>query len=110
MWHHPPAMRRFHLAVPILATPLIRRVAWHVRRIGGQVDRGVFLTILQGTFAFVVIIAVGVTLIEKPITFDSLFDSINWAIQTLLGAGDSTYVSSPGGRILSWLLILFGIA
>ena len=99
-----------HLSIPILATPLIRRIAWHVRRIGGQFDRRLVLTLLEGTVAFLLIIAVAVTLLEKPVTMDSLFDSINWAVQTLLGAGDSTYVASPGGRILSWVLILFGIA
>ena len=103
-------MRKVSLAIPFLATPLIRRVAWHIRRIGGQFDRRLVLTLLEGTLAFVLLIAVAVTLLEKPVTLDALFDSINWSIQTLLGNGDSGYVSSPGGRILSWVLILFGIA
>jgi voltage-gated potassium channel len=103
-------MRKVSLAIPFLATPLIRRVAWHIRRIGGQFDRRLVLTLLEGTLAFVLLIAVAVTLLEKPVTLDALFDSINWSIQTLLGNGDSSYVSSPGGRILSWVLILFGIA
>ena len=87
----------------------MRRLGWHIRRIGGQVDRRLVLTLIEGTLAFVLLVAAAVTILEKPLAFSSLFDSINWSVQTLLGAGDSGYVASPGGRILSWVLILFGI-
>jgi voltage-gated potassium channel len=98
------------LALPILASPLIRRVAWHVRRVGGQLDRRFFLSLAQGIVAFVLIAAVLITLLEKPLTFESVFDSFNWGIATVLGQGDSGFVSSPAGRIIGWLLILFGVA
>ena len=29
------------LRLPILSTPIIRRVAWHLRRIGGQIAGGI---------------------------------------------------------------------
>ena len=27
-----------------------------------------------------------------------------------MGSGDASYVSSPGGYVISWLLVLFGVA
>ena len=50
------------------------------------------------------------TLLEKPWTIASVFDSFNWGIGTVLARGGSDYVTSPGGRAISWLLILFGVA
>ena len=65
---------------------------------------------IEGILAFVAIAAVLVTLLEKTWTFESLFDSFNWGIATVLGQGSADFVTSPGGRIVSWLLILFGVA
>src|SRR5215204_768182 len=98
------------LRLPLLGTPIIRRVAWHIRRIGGQVDRRFFLTLVESIVAFVAIGAVLITLFEKPWTLGSVFDSFNWGIATVLGQGDSAFVTSPAGRIVGWLLILFGVA
>ena len=92
-----------------LASPLIRRVVWHVRRVGGQLDRRFFLSLVEGIVVFVVITAVAITLLEKPWTLESTFDSFNWGIATVLGQGDPGFVTSPGGRVISWLLILFGV-
>lgn len=103
-------MQRPQLTVPFLVSPIIRRVAWHVRRVGGQLDRRFFLTLAQGIVAFVLIAAVLITLIEKPLTLKSIFDSFNWGFATVLGQGDSSYVTSLGGRIIGWVLILFGVA
>jgi voltage-gated potassium channel len=108
VWHHRASMPK--LPLPVLATPLIRRLAWHVRRVGGQLDRRFFLTLAQGIVVFVAITAVAITLLEKPWTFESAFDSFNWGIATVLGQGDPGFVTSPGGRVISWLLILFGVA
>jgi len=36
------------LAIPLMSSPLIRRVAWHIRRIGGQLDRRFFLSLAEG--------------------------------------------------------------
>lgn len=98
------------LALPALASPIIRRVTWHVRRVTGQLDRRFFLTLAQGILGFVLIAAVLITLVEKPWTLESLFDSFNWGIATVLGQGDSAFAVSPAGRIIGWLLILFGVA
>src|SRR4051794_30714042 len=45
------------LRLPVLSAPIIRRVAWHLRRIGGQIDRRFFLTLAEGIVAFVAIAA-----------------------------------------------------
>jgi voltage-gated potassium channel len=103
-------MRRLPVPLPVLAVPLIRRVAWHVRRVSSQLDRRFFLTVLPGVLLILVTAALIVTLFEKPVTLDSWFDSFNWAVATVLGSGDSGYVTSPGGRVISWMLILFGVA
>jgi voltage-gated potassium channel len=94
----------------LLTSPIVRRVAWHVRRVSGQLDRRFFLSMMEGVAAFVAIAALLVTAVEKPWTLKDLFDSFNWGFATVLGQGDSAYVTSLGGRIVSWLLILFGVA
>jgi voltage-gated potassium channel len=89
---------------------LIRRVTWHLKRMVGQLDRRFFLSLAQGIIGFVLAAAVLITLFEKTWTFESIFDSFNWGIATVLGQGDSSYVTSPAGRLIGWFLILFGVA
>jgi len=103
-------MARVPLPIPVLASPLIRRVAWHLRRVTGQLDRRFFLTLTEGILAVIAIAAVLITLLEKPVTIDSFFDSFNWGFATVLGQGNAGFVTSPGGRAVGWLLILFGVA
>jgi voltage-gated potassium channel len=103
-------MRKLSVALPVITSPIFRRVAWHVRRVVDQLDRRFFLALAQGILVLVVIAAVLITLFEKPLTFESLFDSFNWGIATVLGQGDAGFVTSPGGRAVGWLLILFGVA
>ena len=98
------------------ASPAVRRLAWHVRRISGSLDRRFFLALIQGGAAIVVIAALLVTLLEKPWTegvgpaLRAFGSSLNWAFFTVLGQGDSSFVESPGGFVVSWLLVLFGVA
>ena len=98
------------IALPILSSPILRRVAWHLRRVAGQLDRRFFISLTEGIVIVVVIAAILITVLEKPLKIESLFDSFNWGIATVLGAGDSAFVTSPGGRVVGWLLILFGVA
>ncbi len=98
------------ISVTLGASPIVRRLAWHVRRVGGQLDRRFFLTLAEGILGFVVLAAILITLLEKPLTVESVFDSFNWGLSTVLGVGDAAFVASPGGRIVNWLLILFGVA
>ena len=90
--------------------PVIRRLLWHVNRMRGQLDRRFFLSLAQGIAGFVLIAAILITAFEKPWTFESVFDSFNWGVATVLGQGDSSFVTSPAGRLISWFLILFGVA
>ena len=97
-------------SLPLFDAPVVRRVAWHVKRMVGQLDRRFFLSLAQGIIGFVLAAAVLITLFEKTWTFESIFDSFNWGIATVLGQGDSSYVTSPAGRLIGWFLILFGVA
>ncbi len=110
MWHDRVPMARPSISLPVLSSPLIRRVAWHVRRIGGQLDRRFFLTLAEGILGFVLVAAIFITIFEGPWTIEKVFDSFNWGIATVLGQGNSEFVTSPAGRIIGWLLILFGVA
>jgi voltage-gated potassium channel len=98
------------IPLPNVASPFVRRIAWHIRRVAGNFDRRFFLTLAEGIVGFVFVAALLITLFEKTWTVESVFDSFNWGIATVLGQGDSAFVSSPGGRAVGWLLILFGVA
>jgi voltage-gated potassium channel len=97
-------------SLQLFASPVVRRITWHVRRVAGQLDRRFFLSLAEGIVGFVLVAALLITLFEKTWTFESVFDSFNWGIATVLGQGDSGFVTSPAGRIIGWLLILFGVA
>jgi voltage-gated potassium channel len=103
-------MAKVPVPMPILTSPIIQRVAWHLRRVAGQLDRRFFIILTEGIVAFVAIAAILITVLEKPLTIESLFDSFNWGVATVLGQGDASFVTSPGGRAVGWLLILFGVA
>ncbi|HEX5827910.1 MAG TPA: NAD-binding protein, partial [Candidatus Limnocylindrales bacterium] len=94
----------------IFASPIIRRIAWYTRRAQKSLDRRFFISLGTGIVIFVGIAAVAVTLLEKPWTFESLGSSFYWGLTTVFGQGDASYITSPGGWIVSWLLILFGVA
>jgi voltage-gated potassium channel len=97
-------------AVALFAAPMLRRLAWYGRRVAGQLDRRFFATLAAGALVFVVAAAALITLLERPWTFESLFDAVNWGIATILGSGDPGFVVSPGGRVIAWFLQLFGVA
>ena len=66
--------------------------------------------VVGGMLVLVAVAAVLVTGFEKSPTVESLFDSINWAIATVLGEGDPNFTASLGGRIVGWSLIIVGVA
>lgn len=99
----------------VFAAPLLRRLAFHVDRLTANVDRAFFLRLFSGLFGIVLIAALLVTAIEGPRDsvgefFHSLASSFYWGVTTVMGSGDSSYVHSPGGFVISWLLVLFGVA
>ncbi len=109
-------LRRLNPLTTLLAAPIVRRVTWHTRRIAGAVDRRFFVSLAQGAAIFVGAAALLVTLFEKPWldgpgpAIEWFGKSFNWAIFTILGQGDSAYVTSFGGFVVSWMLVLFGVA
>ena len=90
--------------------PLIRRIQFYARRARGQLDRRFFITLIEGILAIVAIAAVLITLLEKDWTLASIGSSFYWGLTTVLGQGDPSYITSPAGWLISWLLILFGVA
>jgi voltage-gated potassium channel len=94
----------------LFSSPIVRRIAWHARRVRGQLDRRFFIALTEGILGIVAVAALLITVLEKPLTFQSFGQSFYWGITTVLGQGDSAYVSSFGGWVVSWLLILFGVA
>jgi voltage-gated potassium channel len=95
---------------PLFSSPLLRRVGWHLSRVRGAVDRRFFAQLLGGALILVLIAAALITLVEKPITLNSFGASVNWGVQTILGQGDSSYVTSPIGWVVGWFFSLFGVA
>ena len=91
-------------------SPLIRRIQFYARRARGQLDRRFFITLIEGILAIVAIAAVLITLLEKDWTLASIGSSFYWGLTTVLGQGDPSYITSPAGWLISWLLILFGVA
>ena len=99
----------------LFSFPLLSRILFHVRRMTGGLQRGFFIRLFVALGSFVVLAAVLVTLMEGPHDdFGSALrkfgDSFYWGITTVLGNGDTAYVDSPGGKFVSWLLVLFGVA
>lgn len=98
-----------------VAIPVLRRLVFHARRVTGHMSGRVFARLLWGLVLFVVVSAGLVTLFEKPKgnfgeALGSFAASIYWAVTMVLGSGDASYVQSPASFIVSWLLVLFGVA
>jgi voltage-gated potassium channel len=95
----------------LFLAPLMRRFGFHVKRITGSLDRHFFISLLVPVLGFVLVAAVAVTLVEsEKRTFAGLGSSFYWAITTVIGSGDASYVNSPGGWLIGWLLAFFGVA
>jgi voltage-gated potassium channel len=94
----------------LFAVPLIHRVVFHARRMSAQVDRHFFTTLLGAVLGFVVVAAVLVTALERKLTVGDFGTTLHWAITTVIGSGDASYVTSPGGFVIGWLLAFFGVA
>src|SRR6188472_787171 len=104
-----------HFFSAVFSVTVLRRLAFHVDRLTHNVDRGFFLRLFLSLFGIVLVAALLVTVIEGPRTsvgafFTSLSNSFYWGVTTVMGSGDSSYVHTPGGYLVSWLLVLFGVA
>lgn len=94
----------------LFGSPVMRRIRFYSRRASGQLDRRFFVSLIEGILIIVAIAALLVTLLEKERTLASFGRSFYWGLTTVLGQGDASYIVSPAGWIISWLLILFGVA
>jgi voltage-gated potassium channel len=99
----------------VVAVPFLRRIAYHAKRITGGASRGFFIRLLLGLGLVVVLAAVIITFVEGRRDtaghfLSDLSASVYWAVTTVMGSGDASYVTSPFGYIVSWLLVLFGVA
>lgn len=99
----------------LASVPLLKRAAFHLQRIGGGLDVGSFVRPLVGLATIVAVAAVLVAVVEGP--RDSiggfiykLGASFYWGVTTVMGAGDTAFVKTPAGFVISWLLVLFGVA
>jgi voltage-gated potassium channel len=101
---------RSRISQLLFAAPLIRRVAYHARRIGSQIDRHFFITLTTAILGFVVVATVAVTMLERQLTLGDFGASFYWAVTTVIGSGDASFVTSPGGFLVGWLLAFFGVA
>lgn len=108
-------MIRRRAARALTASPLMRRIAFHFRRMTPDVNAGFFIRLFIGLLGFVVLGAIAVTFIERPkkdvgTFFSQLASSFYWALTTVIGAGDASYVGTPAGYVISWVMVLFGVA
>ena len=92
----------------LFVAPIFRRLGFHAKRIGGQLDRHFFTSLLTAVVAFVLLASLLVTLVEpEKLTMAGFGSSFYWAITTVIGSGDASYVSSPGGFVIvddyAWL-------
>ena len=90
--------------------PILRRVAFHARRIGSQVDRHFFTTLLTAVLGFVAVATLLVALFEDKFTVAGIGATLYWAVTTVIGSGDPSYVTTAGGFVVAWLLAFFGVA
>src|SRR4051812_37761086 len=99
----------------MFAAPLLRRIGYHVNVMTRNVDRTFFLRLFGGLFFVVFLAATVVTAAEGRRDsvghwLRDLVKSVYWGVTTVMGSGDSSYVTSPLGYVISWLLVLFGVA
>ena len=96
---------------PLAASPFVRRVGYYLRQAGGGIDRHFFKSLGLAALGFVLVAAFLVTVLEPDKrSFEGLGGSVYWAITTVIGSGDASYVRSPGGYVIGWLLAFFGVA
>lgn len=89
---------------------MFRRFRWHYQRIKKQFGGRVMRPLVVASLVVVVAATVGVTLAEKDTTFAEFGRSFYWSVMTILDNGDISYVTTPWGWVIHWMLALFGVA
>jgi voltage-gated potassium channel len=93
----------------LIDSPFLRRVSWHLRRVGEKIDRRFFISLFLGLVVILGLAAAVVWVAETDRTIDMLGHSFYWAGATVLGLG-SSFATGPVGWVVGWLLGLFGVA
>nr|WP_306442115.1 NAD-binding protein [Nocardioides agariphilus] len=80
-----------------------------------NVDKTFFLRLFGGLFIVVLVAAFAVNAAEGSRDsvadwFKDLGRNFYWGVTTVMGSGDASHVDSLVGFIISWLLVLFGVA
>ncbi len=94
----------------LFGSPLMRRFRWHARRMTAGADRRFFVSLASGLAVIVAIAGTVVTVAEHGWSLASLGESLYWAVTTVIGQGDASFVTTPAGWVISWALGLFGVA
>jgi voltage-gated potassium channel len=89
-----------------MGIPLFHRVGWHLRRVAQNLDARSTLALGGSLVGVVLLAAFLVTWIEGPLELAKFGEAIYWAINTLLGTGDPSYVSTFSGRLINAALIV----
>jgi voltage-gated potassium channel len=90
--------------------PTFRRIAWHVRRIRGKMDGGLFKPLLLALVIILGMASVLIWLAETDRSATALGRAVYWTSTTVLGQGDASLAVGPVGWVVGWLLGLFGVA
>ena len=98
----------------VLTAPFFARFGFHVRRITGGVDRTFFFRLVLGLGAVVMTAALLVAVAEGPRDVGGFLAKVGtsfyWALTVVMGSGDASYVTTPAGYVISWLLVALGVA
>src|SRR5215217_6531117 len=78
----------------LLNFPLLSRLAFHLRRMTGGLERGFFIRLFVALSSFVIVAATLVTALEGPhddvgSALRKFGDSFYWGLTTVLGNGDT---------------------
>lgn len=88
---------------------MFKRLRWHYRRIRRQFGGKVVRPLLITSLVVVMLATIGVTLVERETTLSEFGRSFYWSVMTILDAGDISYVSTPAGWVIHWMLAIFGV-
>ena len=89
----------------LFVAPIFVRIGYHARRIGGQLDRHFFTSLLTAVIGFVVVATLAVTLLEPDrLTLAGFGSSFYWAITTVIGGTPRLSCLCPNGETKSLCL------
>ena len=94
----------------LVDSPFLRRVTWHLKRVSGKMDRRFFLSLIAGLAVVLGVAALLVWAVDTERTLGDFGAAVHWSVTTVFGQGDASYVSTPVGWGVGWLLGIFGVA